>query len=215
MLQQYLSIVAASQALAAQSGLVYGVDIPAWFDERNEFFELVADVEGRPLSELIIDIVDNVGIMDYRTQAYGADGTIAHARSELVYAADVGKRVFLGLETGELPDETDFAFSATGLGGSRVIIEQIDGERARVSWIAEEAWDRLDFRPTTTVGTVTLRASRVTSVPSGKLSFADYSRSELETVIKQTTQELQQFESFYGFAIHSYESYRPWLEGLR
>ena len=175
----------------------------------------MADLEGRPLSELIIDIVDNVGIMDYRTQAYGADGTIAHARSELRYAADVGKQVFLGLETGELPDETDFAFSSQGSGGSRVVVEQIDDERARVSWIAEEAWDRLGERPRTTTGTKILRQSRATDVPSGKLSFAQYSRSELDIVIEQTALELQQFESFYGFAIHSYESYRPWLEGPR
>jgi hypothetical protein len=214
-LQQYLSIVAASRALAAQAGLVYGVDIPAWFDERNEFFELVADVEGRPVSELIIDIVDNVGIMDYRTQAYGADGTIAHAQSELRYAAVVGKQVFLGLETAELPDETDFAFSSQGSGGSWMVVEQIDDERARVSWIAEEAWDRLGRRGETTTGTVILRESRATDVPSGKLSFARYSRSELEDVIEQTALELQQFESLYGFAIHSYESYRPWLEGHR
>ena len=218
-MRQYLTIVAASRALAAQAGLVYGVDIPAWFDERNEFFELVADVEGRPLSELVIDIVDNVGIMDYRTQAYGADGTIAHAQSELRYAAGLGKKVFLGLETSELPDETDFAFSPQGSGGSRVAVEQIDDERARISWIAEEAWDQLDDRlggwPRTTVGTVTLRESRATNVPSGKLSFAGYNRSELEIVIGQTAVELQQFDSFYGFAIHSYESYRPWLEGPR
>ena len=214
-LQQYLSIVAASQALAAQAGLVYGVDIPAWFDERNEFFELVADVEGRPVSELIIDIVDNVGIMDYRTQAYGADGTIAHAQSELRYAAGVGKQIFLGLETGELPDETDFAFSSQGSGGSWVVVEQIDDERARVSWIVEEAWDRLGGRRKTTTGTVILRESRATDVPSSKLSFARFSRSELEGVIEQTALELQQFESLFGFAIHSYESYRAWLEGQR
>ncbi len=214
-LQQYLSIIAVSRAMAAQAGLMYGVDIPAWFDERNEFFEPVAAVEGRPVSELIIDIVDNVGIMDYRTRAYGADGTIAHAQGELRYAASVGKRVFLGLETIELPDETDFSFSSQGSGGSRVVVEQIDDERARVSWIAEEAWDRLGRRQETTTGTVILRESRATDVPSGKLSFARHDRSELERVIEQTALELQQFESLYGFAIHSYESYRPWLEGQR
>ena len=214
-LQQYLTIVAASQALAAQAGLVYGVDIPAWLDERNEFFELVADVEGRPMSELIIDIVDNVGIMDYRTQTYGADGTVAHAHSELRYAADVGKQVFLGLETGELPDETDFAFSSQGSGGSRVVVEQIEDERARISWIAEDSWERLGEGRRRTTGTVILRESRATEVPSNKLSFAAYGRSELDLVIKNTALELQQFESLYGFAIHSYESYRPWLESRR
>jgi len=214
-LQHYLTIVAASQAVAAQAGLVYGVDIPAWFDERNEFFEPVAEVEGRPLSELIIDIVDNVGIMDYRTQAYGADGTIAHAQTELRYAARRGKKVFVGLETSELPDETDFAFSSEGSGGSRVVVEQIDDRRARITWIAEEAWDRLGSWRGKTTGTVILRESRATDVPSRKLTFAAYGRSELDVVIEDTALELQQFESFYGFAIHSYESYRPWLEGPR
>ena len=218
-LQQYLTIVATSQALAAQAGLVYGVDIPAWFDERNEFFEPVAEVEGRPLSELIIDIVDNVGIMDYRTQAYGADGTIAHAQSELLYAASLGKKVFVGLETTELPDETDFAFSSQGSGGSRVVVEQIDDERVRISWIAEAAWNKLDDQlgdgRRTPTGTVILRESRGTEVPSKKLSFAAYGRSELDVVMEHTALELQQFESFYGFAIHSYESYRPWLESSR
>ena len=212
-LRQYLSILAATQALAAQAGLVYGVDIPAWFDERNESFELVASVDGRPVSELIIDIVDNVGIMDYRTQAYGADGTIAHAQNELRYAAGVGKQVFLGLETVELPDETDLTFSSGGSGASWAIVEQIDDGRARVSWIPEKARDRIGRGPSTTTGTVILRESRLTNVPSDKLSFAAYGRNELEVVIHQTALELQRFESFYGFAIHSYESYRPWLEG--
>ena len=214
-LQQYLSIVAASRDLAAQAGLVYGVDIPAWFDEQNEFFEPTADVNGRPASELIIDIVDNVGIMDYRTQAYGADGTIAHARGELRYAASVGKQVFLGLETIELPDETDFVFSSQGAGGSRVVVEQIDGERARISWIAEEAWERLGSRRGTKTGTVVLTEARATEVSSSKLSFARYSRTELDVVMEQTALELQQFESLYGFAIHSYESFRPWLTSHR
>ncbi len=96
-----------------------------------------------------------------------------------------------------------------------VIVEQIDDERARVSWIAEEAWDRLGRRRKTTTGTVILRESRATDVPSSKLSFARYSRSELEGVIEQTALELQQFGSLFGFAIHSYESYRAWLEGQR
>ena len=153
--------------------------------------------------------------MNYRTQAYGADGTIAHAQSEMQYAAEAGKQIFLGLETGDLPDETDFAFSSQGAGGSRVVVEQIDSERARISWIAEEAWDRLGRGQKPTTGTVILRESRATYVPSNKLSFARYSGSELRVVMEQTALELQRFESLYGFAIHSYESYRPWLEGRR
>ena len=81
--------------------------------------------------------------------------------------------------------------------------------------IFNTAWDRLGGERGTTTGTVILRESRSTEVPSGKLTFAAYGRSELDVVIEDTALELQQFESFYGFAIHSYESYRPWLEGPR
>ena len=44
---------------------------------------------------------------------------------------------------------------------------------------------------------------------------ARYSRNELEVVMDQTARELQHFASFHGFAIRSYESYRPWLERSR
>ncbi len=96
-----------------------------------------------------------------------------------------------------------------------MVVEQIDDERARISWVDEEEWERLGRLRETTTGTVILRESRATEVPSGKLTFAPFSKSELEGVIDQTASELQHFESLYGFAIHSYESYRAWLEENR
>ena len=81
--------------------------------------------------------------------------------------------------------------------------------------IVAEVWSRLSGPPMAAVGIVILRESRATDVPSSKLSFARYSRNELEVVMDQTARELQHFASFHGFAIHSYESYRPWLERSR
>lgn len=211
-LKQYLSILKASQALAAQADLAFGVDIPYWFDERNEFFEPTAEVDGRPLSEVIIDIADNVGIMDYRTQAYGADGTIAHAYGELEYALGQGKKVFLGLETGELPDETDLVFGPASNSGSRILVRAIDRKRARLYWIPEGQWDKFQRELRLTRDVVVLSQIRSTPVPAAKLTFAEQRRNDLEEVMKQTASELHRFPSLHGFAIHSYESYRPWLE---
>ena len=210
-LRQYLSLLKASQSLAKQANLTFGVDIPFWFDGRNKFFEPIAEVKGRPVSELIIDIVDNIGIMDYRTQAYGVDGVIAHAQSELQYAAKREKKVFIGLETVELPDETILEFGSRG-SGSQILLKRLDGKRICLYWIPEGNRDRFKCDPQFSQGVVVLGQTRATFVPSTKLTFAKKDLKDLEAVIQQTKSELQNFSSLYGFAIHSYESFRPWLE---
>ena len=214
-LKQYLSLLVASQTLTSQADLALGVDIPFWFDARNEFFEPTAEVGGRPVSELIIDIVDNVGIMDYRTQAYGADGVIAQGTPELEYAAKQGKEVFLGLETVELPDETLLAFSPASQSGSRILIERIEDHKVRLHWIPDGQWERVQKDHLFSSPFVVLGQTQTTFVPSGKLTFADKDLQDLEEVMRQTESALRRFPSFSGFTIHSYESYRPWLERQR
>jgi hypothetical protein len=210
-LKQYLSLLKASRSLAKQANLTFGVDIPFWLDNRNQFFEPATEVEGRPMSELIIDIVDNIGIMDYRTQAYGADGVIAHAYSELQYAAKRNKKVFVGLETVELPDETILEFGSHG-SGSQILLRSLNDKRVRLYWTPDGSWDRLKRDPQLSQGVVILGQIHATLVPSTKLTFAKKNLKDLERVIQQTKSELQNFSSFYGFAIHSYESFRPWIE---
>lgn len=210
-LRQYLSLLEASRALTRHADLALGVDIPFWFDSRSEFFELAAAVGDRPMSELIIDIVDNIGIMDYRTQAYGADGVIAHAADELEYAAKRGKEVFVGLETVELPDETILRFSPASGTGSRILVEAMGSKRVRLYWIPEGKWESLDEDLQSSPGAVILGETYATHVPSGKLTFAEMGRSDLEEVMREAGSEFRRATSFRGFAIHSYESYRPWL----
>lgn len=199
LLKQYLDLLRESKKLAASSGLEYGVDIPFWFDSKNEFFEPVAELSGRPMSELIIDIVDNIGIMDYRTTAYGADGVITHGLAELVYAAKKGKKVYIGLETVDLPDETLYEFSKHG-SGSALVIEGLGGTKARISLVSGGG-----------SGNDTLHQTRSVNVPASKLTFADKNTEDLKAVMMQAASEFQQLPSFYGFAIHSYESYSKWL----
>ncbi len=210
-LKQYLSLLKASRLLAKQANLIFGVDIPFWLDNRNQFFEPAVEVEGRPVIELIIDIVDNIGIMDYRTQAYGADGVIAHAYSELQYAAKRNKKVFVGLETVELPDETILEFGSYG-SGSQILLRNLNDKRVRFYWIPDGSWDRLKRDTQLPQGGVILSQTHATPVPSTKLTFAKKRLKDLERVMQQTKSELQNFSSFSGFAIHSYESFRPWIE---
>lgn len=203
-LKEYMEMAEKSQALARQGGLVFGVDIPFWFDGYNEFFEPSATLEGRPMSEQIIDVVDNVGIMDYRTVAYGADGVIEHGSNELRYASEKGKKVFIGLETVWLPDETIFDFSKRGK-GNRLLIKSIDSQRIRISLIPKG--ETIDSQ-----GAILLHQTRQVHIPASKLTFDQKKPEDMEEVMRQSEQELCQYPSFHGFVIHSYESYRPWLE---
>ena len=108
-LKNYLELLRQMADRAHQAGLAIGVDIPFWYDTRDEFSYEVnrVDFNGdhKSAEEHVIDLMDYVAIMDYRTSAYGADGTIAQAVGELAYASQKGKQVFIGLETSEIPDE--------------------------------------------------------------------------------------------------------------
>jgi hypothetical protein len=203
-MSQYLSLLKDLKAMSEESGMEMGVDIPFWFDSLNRFFEPVAPYRGRPYSEAILDVVDNVGIMDYRTRAYGADGTITHADRELRYAEKRGKKIYVGLETGKLPDETILDFEAVE-GPSTLAVRKLEGTRAALEWFppgsqAPENRELLLFQ------------SSSIPVPASKITFFNKTRRDLERVIRQTAQEFARYKSFAGFALHSYQSLRPWLE---
>lgn len=199
-LKQYLDLLRISKSISESAGLEFGVDIPFWFDQRNEFFEPITEMEGRPLTEHILDIVDNIGIMDYRTEAYGADGVIVHALGELGYASEKGKKVFVGLETTNVPDETILEFGR-GRENSGIHLQKSVGTKILLQWIPElEGTDPKS-------GTILFQKKR-TFIPSGKLTFKDKSISELAEVMEKAESGFRRFRSFRGFAIHSYESYK-------
>jgi hypothetical protein len=83
LLAEYLELNARVQRIVrAEGGLEFGVDIPFWWP-----------------SPEILDLVDNVGIMDYRNVAGGDDGIIAHARPLLEYGNGTRAKIFIGVET--------------------------------------------------------------------------------------------------------------------
>ncbi|HJW73417.1 MAG TPA: hypothetical protein VJ486_11355 [Geothrix sp.] len=86
-----------AMARQADRSLIIGAAIPFWYDG----FEVEWEGMKRPLNAHVQGIYDYVALMDYRNQAEGPDGIIAHARDEMAYASASGKRVVIGLETGE------------------------------------------------------------------------------------------------------------------
>lgn len=86
--------------LAAEGGgIVYGIDIPNWFDAMDPPCQLAFEGKTQDPARHLIDICDNVGIMDYRTFAYGVDGIIRHGLSEVEHSDRAGKKIYIGVET--------------------------------------------------------------------------------------------------------------------
>ncbi|HKC55974.1 MAG TPA: hypothetical protein VKC35_07600 [Vicinamibacterales bacterium] len=88
LLADYLDLNERAAARSHAAGLAYGVDIPFWWRSADP-------------TDRLLDIADNVGIMDYRNQAGGPDGIVAHAVDTLERTDQIAKaRVFVGVETG-------------------------------------------------------------------------------------------------------------------
>ncbi|MDH3458295.1 MAG: hypothetical protein OER90_15745 [Gemmatimonadota bacterium] len=228
LLRRLLDLTARSAERAHAAGLAYGVDIPFWYDAPDEATSERVMVEWngvrKAVSEHLIDLVDDVSIMDYRTIAYGADGTIRHATGELAYATSQDKPVFIGLETSDLPDEVLLEFRgeperglpATWPVGSVVVLAQHEDSiriylvpeggagdaatsRSMASWFDDQGIDRQAFWwwPVT----------RRVDVPASKITFARHGSHRLREVMDGTRTELGRFPSFAGFALHFAESY--------
>jgi hypothetical protein len=206
-LRQYLSLLDKIHAVTSRADLTFGVDIPFWFDSRNRFNEPIAAVDGKVLSEWVIEKSDNIAIMDYRTVAFGPDGVVAHGFDELSYAAELNKEVLIGLETVYLPDETVMAFGPDG-SSDRVVLSGFDGQSLKVSLIPAGTTHKELAHHIKTLGEI-FRAT----APADKISFDTLTPEDLKRVMTQTKRELSPLKSFVGFAVHSYESYRPWMEG--
>ncbi len=110
LLEDFLDLNARAQAKARAAGIVYGIDIPFWWqasdDETRDAIGAVTFRNVRkPASLHCLDLLDNVGIMDYRTVAAGGDGIVAHAEDLLAYADRSGHaRVYVGVETSTTDD---------------------------------------------------------------------------------------------------------------
>jgi len=97
-LQMFLSLSEAwmSQKRQMNQSLQIGPAIAFWLDG----IDVLYAGKIKPASQHLQDIYDHVVLMDYRDHAEGPDGILSHARDELDYGRKIGKRVWLGVETG-------------------------------------------------------------------------------------------------------------------
>jgi hypothetical protein len=105
-LYEYLTLNSECQrrVRAASPRIEFGVDIPFWWQELDRHGEphaLVSFQGTRQAASLhLLEMLDNVGVMNYRDAAQGVDGMIAHAQDLLQHADGAGDvKVFLGVET--------------------------------------------------------------------------------------------------------------------
>jgi len=105
---QYLTLIARMGEKLRKSGskMTLGLSIPFWFEEPGDDgiinVNLTWNKQLKALSYHLLDLVDEIAIMDYRTAAQGPNGAIRHAQDEVQYADKVRKKVWVGLETGKV-----------------------------------------------------------------------------------------------------------------
>ncbi|MFV0416689.1 MAG: hypothetical protein ACK5NG_10025 [Chthoniobacterales bacterium] len=92
------------------TGLLLKFDIPSWYG--GNFSEIAIDFAGatKPLNEHVQDIADEVVIMSYRREPRGPNSVQDISREELDYAAKIGKKTSLALETIELKEDAHISF---------------------------------------------------------------------------------------------------------
>jgi hypothetical protein len=107
-LREFLALNAACQRRLRKAGILFGIDVPFWWSmpairsgkSQQSIGSVVYNGVRKPASQHCIDLLDNVGIMNYRDTADGADGLIAHGRDLLRYSDSVnGADIFIGVET--------------------------------------------------------------------------------------------------------------------
>lgn len=220
-LENLLEVFAECARQARSAGLVIGADIPPWLDAPNELThqkaELAWNGATKPVFQHIMDIMDLVALMDYRTSAAGEGGFVSQAANELRYATEIGKRVFIGLETVPLFDETLFVVRGEPRRGLP------EGEGKKLCVVARN--DSLVFAlvndQSAAKGLLNngdplkllwWPVSRETSVPASRLTFAGSKGAErLAQAIGDSEAFLRLFPAFAGFAFHDYEGIKTLL----
>ena len=93
----------------ADPALTFANDIPFWYDGAEEYFVEFNGVE-KYLNQHIQDLSDFIGIMSYRTKMTGENSTSEITSGELAYGAEIGRPVYLSIETVELPNTPQITF---------------------------------------------------------------------------------------------------------
>jgi hypothetical protein len=225
-LEGYLELLLKVGAQAHRAKLIIGADIPFWYSELDEFTHDVSTIRFRgitkPTYQHIIDNVDNVAVMSYRTTSSGMDGIVAHSLGEIRYAQQAGKTVFVGLETGPIFDERVLTFRGrphTGDINSQQgehLFSIPSGDSLKFYLVSEnQLKDFAAFVRSLSINQKTFfhwTTDNSVSVPGVRLSFATLGIKEFNRTMRETLLDLGQYKSFAGFAVHHYSSYKILLD---
>lgn len=100
----YIDLNQRLSKLAAQYNLEFGVDIPFWWDLRDEVGHAkftYRTAEGSvPILRALFPLIDNVGIMSYRDRVTGPNGLIALCNTEFQLGREHGVDVLAAAELG-------------------------------------------------------------------------------------------------------------------
>lgn len=225
LLDGYVELLAGVAEIAAEGDLAVAVDVPFWFDapdeKTGEHLEATLDGERAPILEHVMSLVDDLAVMDYRTDAFGPNGALAHAHGELRLAEEEGVDVFIGVETVRLVDEDLHTFGGPIREGlpedadARWLVLEEDTEGTTRIWLVdgEEALAELRSR---VAGARLVRrwpAGRPTRVAADAQSFHDHGPETMREVTSEIVRRLLGSPAFAGLAFHDYRGLRRLLSG--
>ena len=133
---------------AASPRIQFGIDIPFWWhhaDARSgdTHGDVFFRTHQQSASLHLLEMLDNVGVMNYRDAAQGADGMIALGRDLLVHADNSRRaKVFMGVETCSCTSDqvllavgkprSEFELAARGSGHELAMLSRLNGNRIQV-----------------------------------------------------------------------------------
>ena len=226
LLDGYVSVLARASGAARAANLAFGADIPFWLDgpdeESGEAMHAVLDGRRAPVLEHVMTLVDDVAIMDYRTDALGPNGAISLAYNEIEMAARFGAEVFVGIETVRLNDEDlhdFFGAPAEGLPAHArarwlVLTAESPGGHGRL-WLvdSEEALRELDRVSSDAALVRHWPAGRPTRVAGDLQSFHGLGAERMRSVAGEIVRHLASRPTFAGLAFHDYPGLRRLIGG--
>lgn len=227
LLDGYVELIAGVARIAEGGDLAVAVDVPFWFDAPDEetgaYMEAVLDGRRAPILEHIMSVVDDIAIMDYRTDHLGANGVLAHAHEELELGDRMGVDVFVGVETIRLLDEDLHTFWGPveeGLptrGTARwIVLEEGADDRTRI-WVVdgEKALAELRERTGDARSLRHWPAGRPIRVAADAQSFYNLGPERMRKVTGEVIRYLSGKPAFAGLAFHDYRGLRELLERER
>ncbi|MEZ0373227.1 MAG: hypothetical protein ACAI44_29315 [Candidatus Sericytochromatia bacterium] len=194
-----------------------GLAAPFWLDSADEFTGEWPWLEfrgrQRSISEHLIERVDYLALMNYRTQIEGQTGLLANIRQEMALANRMGKGIWIGLETTALPHETSYVFTGRPHRGwpqpsarAQLAIARSQADTWRIWWIP--GGETPPPAPEDPVWYWPLK--QYSDTAPDQLSFATLGWPKLRSTVEELEYQLQGAPSFQGVILHD----QPGVEKL-